>query len=114
MDDKLLSRIGMWFGGMVLLFALSGLIVPGAYCGVAVLGLYLHFFLDRLFSAALIPGAPWVMWGIWGGIMGGMLGFWSVAPRYGLGEKRILLVFAPLVLLLLVAGITLLLVKTTF
>ena len=44
--------------------------------------------LDVVTGASALPGAPFVMWTIWGGIFGGLLGNWLLAPLYGGRENR--------------------------
>ena len=46
-------------------------------------------------SARLIPGAPWVMWALWGALIGASLGFWAVAPVFGLRKQRSLIGIPP-------------------
>jgi len=99
--------IGIAF--LLLLFvALPRLIVPGIYFGIAILALFLFYGLDQLFSVIFIPRVPWLMWGLWGGIIGSTLGFWSVAPRYGLRGKRLWITLSPFILMLLVMSLSLL------
>lgn len=53
--------------------------------------------LDAATGAAALPGAPWVMWALWGGVFGAALGNWLLAPLYGGRELRAM----PLLLLVL-------------
>jgi len=71
-----------------------------------------HFFgvMDELSSAPLLPGAPWVAWMLWGAVIGAALGFWTVAPIYGLRKQRTWIALLPFVLMAVMAG-TRLLVK---
>lgn len=62
--------------------------------------------LDVITGARLIPGAPWLVWMVWGGIFGGCLGYWLIAPLYGLKENRALVMAAPAVAMLLAALLT--------
>lgn len=61
--------------------------------------------LDVATGAASIPAAPWIMWAIWGGLFGGSLGYWLIAPVYGGRENRGLLPLLPLLLMLLISAI---------
>jgi hypothetical protein len=67
------------------------------------LGVVLFTLLDGLFGARLIPGAPWLMWLLWGALIGAAVGFWTVAPVYGLRKQRPLLLGTPFILMVLVA-----------
>jgi hypothetical protein len=43
--------------------------------------------LDFWFGCYLLPNAhPLVMWAFWGGIWGGLTGFWTVAQVYGMAD----------------------------
>jgi hypothetical protein len=75
--------------GLLWLFTMGAVIVTSA--------------LDQAFSASLCPHAPWVMWIVWGGLIGGSMGFWTIAPAYGLREKRAMILLAPYCLMTIVA-----------
>jgi hypothetical protein len=82
--------------------------IPGGlYALVTVLGLLLFAALDQLLSAGFFPHAPWVMWCLWGIIMGAAFAFWTIAPVYGLRQQRPLIMATPLTLMVLVALIRL-------
>lgn len=49
---------------------------------------YLMRGLDRITGAAALPIAPFIIWTIWGGVFGGLLGNWLLAPVYGGREYR--------------------------
>ena len=75
------------------------------YAALMSLSLGTFSLLDEVCSARLIPGAPWVMWMIWGALIGASLGFWTVAPVFGLRKHRSLIGIAPLILMALVGVI---------
>lgn len=60
--------------------------------------------MDELSNAPLLPGAPWVMWLVWGAIIGAALAFWTVAPIYGLRKQRLWIVLLPFVLMAVMAA----------
>lgn len=79
------------------------LIIPGIFWFIAILSLTIFTILDTVFSASLIPHAPWVMWCIWGIVLGGAFGFWTIAPVYGLRKNRPLILLVPVGLMTIVA-----------
>lgn len=72
------------------------------YALLAAFALLVFTALDELCSAPLIPAAPWVMWMIWGALLGASLAFWTVAPVFGLRKQRPLIGIAPLILMAIV------------
>jgi hypothetical protein len=83
-------------------------IIPGAYYALAALALLIYYALDQAFSVAIFPTVPWLMWLFWGAMIGAALGFWTVAPVYGLRKYRPLIIFFPAILMLFVALLRLL------
>ncbi|HHW26676.1 MAG TPA: hypothetical protein GXX23_04950 [Firmicutes bacterium] len=61
--------------------------------------------LEWLFSGALYPERPEVMWALWGAALGGVLGFHGVAHVYGLKKYRNVLVLLVFVAMVAVASI---------
>lgn len=80
-------------------------VIWGVFWFLASLGFLVFSALDGLFSAALLPATPWLMWVVWGAVIGGAAGFWSVAPVYGLRRHRPWILAAPFGLMLLVLGV---------
>lgn len=83
------TRLGC--GGWVVLILLVGLgvyfhkyTVAGLYTGVAAAGYSVSWSLDWFFSADRMPRYPWAAWAAWGALFGAALGFWTIAPLYGL------------------------------
>jgi hypothetical protein len=86
--------------GLFLLFKLLEIALTGLYWVVASLSYWLITGLEWLFSSSLNPGRPAVMWAVWGVVLGAVLGFYPIAPVYGLKKFRgalIWLVFAAMV-----------------
>ena len=77
-------------------------VLAGLYWFLVVLGWGSYFTLDQFFNAHFFPAAPWVMWMLGGALIGGALGFWTLAPIYGLRQYRRLIALAPFILLALV------------
>ena len=65
------------------------------YAGIVSLSLAIFSLLDEVCSARLLPGAPWLLWMLWGALIGASLGFWTVAPVFGLRKHRSLIGIAP-------------------
>lgn len=61
--------------------------------------------LDTATGAAALPGAPFVVWAIWGGVFGGLLGNWLLAPLYGGRENRTWPLYLTLLGMLLIAAL---------
>lgn len=80
-------------------------ILIGIYWFFAVVSHQFFGAMDELSSASLIPGAPWVMWLIWGAVIGAALAFWTLAPIYGLRKQRAWIALAPFLLMAVMAGI---------
>jgi len=72
------------------------------YAALVSLSLATFSLLDELCSARLLPAAPWLLWMLWGALIGASLGFWTVAPIFGLRKHRSLIGIAPLILMALV------------
>ena len=74
-----IAIVGVWFliNGVMWLF--NSLVWP-SYLLVRAL--------DAATGAAALPGAPFVMWALWGGVFGAALGNWLLAPLYGGREMR--------------------------
>jgi len=94
---------------VVVLFAFAAkYVVWGVFWFLAALAHLFFTVCDALFSAPLVPGAPWVMWLVWGAVIGAAQALWSVAPIYGLRKQRGFIIGAPFALMLVVMGIRLL------
>ena len=94
---------------LVLLIVGLNYLPGGIYWSLAVLGFAVHYSLDQLFSANLIPNAPWLMWIIWGAVIGAAFAFWTLAPIYGIRKQRGYILLAPLAPMLLLMAVRLLL-----
>lgn len=95
---------------IILLFALGIRFFPaGVYSGLAVSGFVLCYVLDQLFSASLLPAAPWVMWAVVGLLTGGCFAFWTIAPIFGMRKQRPLVLLAPVAVILVLAVVRFLL-----
>ncbi|MHB0938569.1 MAG: hypothetical protein ACYDCO_17080 [Armatimonadota bacterium] len=79
-------------------------ILIGGYWFFAVVSHQFFGIMDEMTNAPLIPGAPWVMWLIWGAVIGAALAFWTIAPIYGLRKQRLWIVLLPFVLMAVMAG----------
>jgi len=84
-------------------FILRYLLIGGYWLIVAISHQFFGI-MDELSNAPLLPGAPWVMWLIWGAIIGAALAFWTVAPIYGLRKQRLWIVLLPFVLMEVMAA----------
>ena len=108
MDDDLGGCIGGLIAlaiGVFLLFKALEYTLAGLYWAGASLSYWLISGLEWLFSGSLNPERPEVMWAVWGGALGGVLGFYPVAPVYGLGKYRKALVWLVLVAMVAVAWV---------
>ena len=74
-------------------------ILIGIYWLLAAVSYLFFAAMDGLCSAALLPESPWLMWLIWGAVIGAALGFWTVAPIYGLRRQRVWIAAAPFLLM---------------
>ena len=109
--DELIAWILVFFAVLIgCTFALKW-VVAGTFWVLVMLGWGSYCTLDQLFSAQLIPAAPWVMWVLAGALIGGALGFWTMAPIYGLRRRRAQIAAAPFVLLALIAIVRLLVTR---
>jgi hypothetical protein len=93
--------------GALLLLVLLGLVISGFFAGAASLALSIFAGLDYAFGATALPGAPWLAWLVWGGLIGACLGFWTLAPVYGYRNARPLIIAAPFILLALLTAVRL-------
>ncbi len=87
---------------LVLLLTMAQPFLTGTYWLGAVLSVAVFAFLDALFSARATPNAPWMMWVVWGIVVGLAMAFWTIAPVYGLRKQRPLILAVPFALMLLV------------
>lgn len=91
------------FIGIVALIVLIGIyVIPGIYWFLAQVSFHFFYYLDSLFSANFFTGIPWFAWGIAGGLIGASIAFLSVAPRYGMRKRKILILLAPFVIILFI------------
>ena len=87
---------------VVLPFVIQYVLI-GIYWFLAAAG-YLYFgAMDTLTSAELLPNAPWVMWMLWGAVIGASLAFWTIAPIYGLRKQRVWIAVWPFILMAVMA-----------
>ncbi len=92
----------LWFGILVALLLVLIFVKPlvaGLYALLAAISLITFTLLDELTSASLLPAAPWVLWMLWGALIGGTLGFWTIAPVFGLRKHRALIAISPFILM---------------
>jgi hypothetical protein len=106
-------------GWIIIVIAVIVLLIAGIsyapaaiYLFLTVLGTLIALLFDQLFSASLLPGAPWVMWLLGGALIGAAFAFWTLAPVYGLRKQRPLILATPFILLLLLAALRLIVYKT--
>lgn len=108
MDDELIGCAG---GLVALVFAVFVLFkvleytLAGAYWLLASVSYWLINGFEWLFSGALYPERPEVVWALWGAALGGVLGFHGVAPIYGLRKYRNALICLVLAAMVAVAWI---------
>lgn len=71
---------------------------------IALVGALAYAVGDWLFASGLFGWPGWIMWSFWGLVIGGLLGFWTIAPVYGIrGNRRKLMLVGPTVLMVLLA-----------
>ncbi len=88
---------------VVALIVLLGIyVIPGIYWFAAQISFHFFYFFDALFSANYFTGIPWFAWGIAGGLIGASIAFLSVAPRYGMRKKKLLILLSPLIIILII------------
>lgn len=96
-----MEEAGGWIIGFLIVVAavvwLIGIVLTTVYWVFASIAFLLLTCFDGLTS---LPSAPAVMWAIWGGVIGAALGFWTIAPVYGVRKFRALILAAPFVLML--------------
>lgn len=96
-----------WLIGIVIVAALIFFAVAYAlaavFCLLVVIGWLVMVLGDHAVGAGALPMAPWIPWAIAGGLLGAALGFWTMAPVYGLKKKRPLIVAAPVVIIFCLA-----------
>ncbi len=106
MDDDLGGCIGGLIAlaiGVFLLFKLLEITLTGLYWALSSLSYWFLSGLEWLFSGSLLPERPHVMWAVWGGVLGGVLGFYPIAPLYGIRKYRGALVWLVLAAMIAVA-----------
>lgn len=101
--EELIAWILVVIALLVVLQFTLGYVLIGLYWFVAVVASLFISSLDTLFSASLVPGLPWLMWVIWGALIGAALAFWTIAPIFGQRRRRALILAAPFGLMLLIA-----------
>lgn len=79
---------------VVVLYALA--FVYCLLCGIAFGGMLL---LDAVFLGRLVPSSPYAGYALSGLLIGAALGFWTIAPAYGLRKARPAILAVPLVVL---------------
>jgi len=94
--------------GVVLLQSVITLVIPAIYFALAILAHVIYGILDQLFSTTLFPRLPWLMWLIWGALIGAALGFWTLAPIFGWRNYRRWIIAGPFLLMALLQSICLL------
>jgi hypothetical protein len=108
-----LRRLG-WPGWIVLAGLIGAAIyfwrpvVKGLYMGVWATAFGVQWAFDWLFGARETFDRPWIMWALWGAVLGACLGFWLIAPTFGLRRWRTPLLFLPVVAMIGVAVLALL------
>jgi hypothetical protein len=97
-----IGLIGMLVAAVV---ALILLVLAMVWCVLVVAAWGLVAVTDLVFSAQLAPDAPWLPWAVCGAVLGGAVGFWSIAPVYGWRRGRPLLLVVPLLLVFATAAL---------
>lgn len=93
---QVFAIVGLLLGILlVAVFALAFL-----WCVLCGIGFFAMVLLDYIFLGNLIPTMPFVGYAISGALIGGGIAFWSLAPAYGLREKRKWILAAPFVVML--------------
>lgn len=84
---------GIFGDRMILMLAVSALflVIPALFWLAEALRWPFYYAirsLDVATGARALRWAPFLMWTVWGGVFGGCLGYWLVAPIYGDRENR--------------------------
>lgn len=99
-----MEEVGGWIVGFFIVVAivvwLIGMVLAAAYWILANVAFIVLACFDGLTSASLTSSAPAIMWTVWGALIGGALGFWTIAPVYGLRRFRPLIAAAPFILMI--------------
>lgn len=99
-----MEEVGGWIVGFLIVAAvvvwLIGMVLAAVYWVLANAAFLALAFLDGVTSSSLTSSSPAIMWAIWGGLIGGTLGFWTIAPVYGLRKVRPLIAAAPFVFMM--------------
>lgn len=102
------ARLGI--GGWVVLLGLiaAGVVfyryvVWALYYAAAASAYGVGWCLDRLLSGARFPDAPWIGWALSGAALGAAIGFFAIAPVYGLRRWRWTIVGVVLAAMVVVA-----------
>lgn len=95
--------MGIWAWIIVIILVIGILIyaLSAIYWIIATIAYIFFAVFDVIFSAGLQPNMPAAMWIIWGGVIGGILGFWTMAPMYGMRTWRSALVVVIISVLIL-------------
>lgn len=95
-----MEDLGAWLfgllliGGLLYLLAIAtGYVLSAIYWALASFSRGLVVTLDGLLSAQVLPDLPAAAWAAWGALLGGVLGFWTIAPVYGMRRWRPALVW---------------------
>jgi hypothetical protein len=89
-----------WIGAAIFVLSLP-MTLPYIVTSFSAVGFWAIFGLDAFVGAHLLPNFPWIMWALAGALVGGCLGFWTVAPAYGLRSKRAIFSYAPFLVLVI-------------
>lgn len=100
-----LIQAGLFVAAIVAVVALGLYALAAVYCLLAALCFMVLGALDHVFAAGMLSTPPPIMWAVCGALIGSAMGFWTVAPVYGWRKRRPMIALAPVVLILLLAGI---------
>lgn len=97
-----LSRLGLVGWGIIAALVAAAAIfyrytLGGLYFAAGVLAYGVTWCLDHALLAGRFPGHPWVGWELAGALIGATLGFWTIAPVYGLRRWRTRIVLAAVI-----------------
>lgn len=59
--------------------------------------------LDTAVGARALTYAPFLIWAFWGGVFGGALGYWLIAPVYGDRDNRVMVLILPVFIMIVCA-----------
>ncbi len=82
-------------GSIVAFIGISGFVGP-----------WMAYILDILTSSRLTSSHPALMWAVWGGVLGGVAGFWLISPVQGRTYWRGWVLLAVIIVMVVLAAVT--------